>query len=173
MSRDCPVCGGRLTRSVVPGALRHDGPLAATVEPRHVATCAAHGDPRPAAAVRTQLLDAIAAQIVTASAGGRGDRCGACDRPLDLPLRATTRSITVGGAVAGTVGGTVGGPEGAPYTVTFTLPVARCGDCAQDNVPGPLGDRLVRLALETCGVTDPSSGERRLSRMLGRLRRRV
>lgn len=61
------------------------------------------------------------------------DRCGACPTRLDLPTRRTTRAVTVEPAA------------GAPFTLEIDLTLARCPDCAADNVPAAERIPLARV----------------------------
>jgi len=75
------------------------------------------------------------------------DRCAACLEPLVLPLRATSRSVTVEP------------PLGTPFTVTLDLPLSRCPECGDDNVPSELATAVLTATLAAVGV--PVSRPRR------------
>lgn len=105
------------------------GPLIARVETYELVDC---DEGHAARAVDAALLRTISEQLVMARRRWRGgEHCGGCAGALDLPMRATTRAITVVPDASMVANHT-------PFTVTFDLPVTRCGACAVDNVPSAL-----------------------------------
>jgi hypothetical protein len=103
---------------------------------------------------------AIDARMLLATGRTRSPRCGGCTAALDLPMRSTVRSLTIE-------------PDGsAPFTLTFALPVVRCGDCGHDNVPTELAEVVRRSAREVCGANDVNAARARTG-LLRRLLRRA
>ena len=153
MSLSCATCGDALVAERRAAVQERSGPITASVEARAVLRCD-HGcaQEEVAPALATALGDAPPAATGRPGAG----RCGPCGAPLDLPMRATLRSVTVA-------------PElGPPFTVTFGLPVVRCGECGVDNLPIGLEDDLHRSAHAACGVPLRTVGRGPLSWLRGR-----
>lgn len=134
------------------------GPVAASVDPRADLICR-NGCDMTRAAVDA-LLVAIEGQVLIADGRPGEGSCGRCRSPLDLPMRSSMRSVTVEP------------PSGEPFTLTFSLPLVRCGDCGSDNVASGLKGELRRCALEACGLPSDMSLRARLARLLSPRRRR-
>jgi hypothetical protein len=141
----CAACGAPRTARPHGGGTAEVGPLRAQVEPHELVDC---HDGHAGRAVDAALLRAVSEQLTVARRRWRGgDHCGGCSAALDLPMRATTRAITV------TPEGTA--PAGhSPFTVTFELPVTRCGGCAVDNVPSALLADVRGVAMQALRATD-------------------
>jgi len=125
----------------VPGAEHRSGPVRAVAQPRQVLRCTA--DPAHAATsgATSEVGRAIRDRLTFARRLLLGpDRCGACAVILTMPLRATDRALTV---LPG---------NGAPFTVTLELPLARCPDCATENVPSRVVAHVERAAAAAVAV---------------------
>ena len=129
--------------------------MSASVDPRAVVGC-----DRGCADSEARLGSAVERALELGLTFGRGrtgtSRCAICAEPLDLPMRATLRSVTVEP------------PAERPFTLTFTLPLVRCGECGTDNVPPGVIDAVRSTGRDACGV-GPAPRSRGLFR---RLRRR-
>jgi hypothetical protein len=127
MTTTCTRCGGRVTSRSVACSDARVGPVLAVVEARIVAHCPSCTADGPSGDTGNDAVrSAVEQGLRFAVRERRADRCGACGEALDLPMRASTRSVTVEPA------------DAPPFTVTFSLPLVRCGDCATDNVPSAL-----------------------------------
>lgn len=138
MRPPCSLCGAALQ---VAGRARtecRDGPVTALADARALSVCTDHA-PQDEELHRA-VLTAIESGLTFATRHRRTAHCGACSAVLDLPMRATTRSVTVEP------------PDGPPFTLTFLLPVVRCGDCGVDGVPPELVEVVLRCALLAAGV---------------------
>jgi len=135
----CPSCGAARTTRALGGGSAGRGPLQARVEPYELGDC---DDGHAVRAVDAALLRAVSEQLVMARNRWRaGEHCGGCGAALDLPMRATTRAITV-------VPEPAMARQHTPFTVTFDLPVTRCGECAVDNVPSALNADVRGVAMQ-------------------------
>jgi hypothetical protein len=134
------------------------GPVAASVDPRADLLC--HRGCDTTRATVDAVLAAVGDQLPIADGRPGAGSCGTCGWPLDLPMRSSVRSVTVEP------------PSSEPFTLTFSLPLVRCGDCGADNVAPGLTDELRRSALEACGLPSDISLRARLARLLSRRRRR-
>lgn len=112
--------------------------MRALAEARTLTVCADHAPKEDA--FRIAVLAAIDGRLTFAARRRRVAHCGACTAVLDLPMRATTRSATVEP------------PDGPPFTLTFWLPVVRCGVCGVDDVPPELVEVVLRCALTSAGA---------------------
>lgn len=139
MSNHCPRCDAGLVASVEPSASARAGPIAASVDARPSLRCVA-GCRTPDDGARTAIATAITRGLTFAAGRPETARCGSCDCTLDLPMRATVRAVTVEH------------PERAPFTLTFALPLVRCGRCGIDNVAAGLERTVRRCAEEACGL---------------------
>ena len=154
----CPDCGDEQRTVTRPAAQARAEVVGASVDPRTAVTCArgcADAEERLGAA----LEQALASGLTFGHGRPGAPRCAACDEALDLPMRATLRSVTVEPSV------------GPPFTLTFTLPLVRCGECGTDNVPPSVVDAVRSSARDACGVRPvprPSGWFRRLRRRVGR-----
>jgi hypothetical protein len=141
MSGSCPTCGAVLQSANRAAADHRSGPVTSVVDPRSVPAC-----PEGCRSADAGLIDAIRRAIderlIVASGRRTSARCGVCASELDLPARATTRSVTVEP------------PTGAPFTLTFHLPVVRCGECGGENVPPELRADVAGSAFAACDVRD-------------------
>jgi hypothetical protein len=157
----CPTCLVPLRTVTLPAGQGRSGPVSTTVDPRSATVCPS-GCTTTAGAPSTRRIDDAVEQRMTFGTGRtRSVRCGACAAVLDLPMRATTRSVTVEPV------------DGPPFTVTFTLPVVRCGGCGTDNVPPELRDH-VRLSIRVaCGEPSDVVARTGLGRLLLTWRRRL
>ena len=134
------------------------GPVAASVDPRGDLVCHRGCDTTRASV--DAVLAAVEGQLLIADGRPGAGSCATCGSSLDLPMRSSARSVTVEP------------PSGAPFTLTFTLPLVRCGDCGMDNVAPGIEAALRRSALEACGLPSDVSLRARLARLLSPRRRR-
>jgi len=154
MTNDCPGCGAALQARRAPGAQVASGPVTAMVEAHDVLVCP-KGCPTPAKDLSTLLTRTLSRALLFSTGDARTVRCGDCGAVLDLPMRATTRAVTVE-------------PDGlSPFTLTFAVPVARCGECGLDNIPAALTQDVERSMFGACGLAAAERPTRRF-----RLRRR-
>lgn len=155
MTTRCPGCGGEQRPIALPAAQARTEVVTASVDARTVVRC----DPG-CSDTRSLLGSALDRALDAGLTFGRGRpdaaSCAGCTELLDLPMRATTRSVTVEP------------PAAAPFTLTFSLPLVRCGGCGADNVPPGLADAVRSSARTACGVPP----EQRRGGLLRRLRRR-
>ena len=157
MRPTCSTCGTALQGPSRASTEYRDGPVTALADARALSVCTVHapqGDE-----LRLAVLAAIDSGLTFATRWRRAAHCGACSAQLDLPMRATTRSVTVEP------------PDGPPFTLTFSLPVVRCGTCGVDGVPPELAEIVLRCALGAAGATVPDA-PRRVRSLLVRSRRR-
>lgn len=154
----CPDCGDEQHTHARPGAQVRVGAVGVSVDPHTAVTCA-----RGCAGAEERIGAALERALETGLDFGHGrpgaPRCAICDEPLDLPMRATSRSVTVEP------------PAGGPFTLTFALPLVRCGECGIDNVPPGVVELVRSSAREACGLGPaPRRGGafRRLRRHVGR-----
>lgn len=132
--------------------------MTASVDPRADLVCRRGCDQaRPSLEA---LGDAVARQLLVAAGRPGAGACGSCHAPLDLPMRASTRAVTVEP------------PSGEPFTLTFGLPLVRCGECGADNVAPGLAEDLRRSALDACALTIEVHPRAGLARLLSPRRRR-
>lgn len=121
--RVCPSCGAATDLDWEPATEAVIGSVAAALERRPVRRCplghrssAAEVAETANRMVRDALLHARRSRL-------RGDRCATCREPLTLPARRTGRSVTIAGSAV------------AVHTLHLDVPVIRCGECGQDQVP--------------------------------------
>ena len=163
MSHTCNVCGAALQVSGRASTEHREGPVTAQADARALSVCADHAARDEQ--LRIAVLAAIDGGLTFAARQRRAAHCGACSVVLDLPMRATVRSVTVEP------------PDGPPFTLTFSLPVVRCGACGVDGVPPELVEVVIRCALVAVGVageagTVAEDAPRRVRSLLLRSRRR-
>jgi hypothetical protein len=109
---------------VSPGSATSAG-ITVDIEPRRTSTClscdpdGADDDERT---LRRLLATLDSTLHVARRHLSRHDRCRACSATLDMPPRSTVRSFTV---VADSI---------TPFTTTMTLTLARCPECAVENL---------------------------------------
>jgi len=143
----CPSCGAEQRTRPYGGGTAQVGPLHAHVEVHQLVDC---DDGHAARTVDAALLRTVSEQLVMARRRWRGgEHCGGCGAELDLPMRATTRAVTV-------VPDDAARGQHTPFTVTFDLPVTRCGECAADNVPSALQADVRGVAMQA--LRAPSAG---------------
>ena len=157
MSPTCSVCGTALQVPSRASSEHRDGPVTALVDARALSVCTDHAPQDEA--LRLAVLAAIDGGLTFATRQRRTAHCGACSAVLDLPMRATTRSVTVEPT------------DGPPFTLTFSLPLVRCGACGVDGVPPELVAVVLRCALVAAGATLPDA-PLRVRSLLVRSRRR-
>ena len=160
MSHTCSVCGAALQVSSRASTEHREGPVTAQADARALSVCADHAARDEQ--LRIAVLAAIDGGLTFAARQRRAAHCGACSVVLDLPMRATVRSVTVEP------------PDGPPFTLTFSLPVVRCGACGVDGVPPELVETVLRCALVVVGVAGATvpDAPRRVRSLLLRPRRR-
>lgn len=148
----CARCGSGAILTTLPSASADRGPVRATVDPHVIVNCAG------GCGTIDGLAGAAAVDLAVSQSlrfgRGRPPRCADCTTALDLPLRVTTRAVTVEP------------PDAPPYTLTFTLPVVRCGGCGVDNVPPELERDVLGSAHQAAGTRTVPRG--RLRRLLRR-----
>ena len=135
----CPDCGDEQRTDARPAAQVRVGVVSATADPRTAIACE-RGCADAVGRLGAALERALASGLTFGHGRAGAPRCAACDEALDLPMRATLRSITVEP------------PAGPPFTLTFTLPLVRCGECGTDNVPPGVVDAVRSSAHEASGV---------------------
>ena len=158
MTTRCIDCGDEQRPLTRPASQARAGVVSASVDPRTADGCE-RGCADSEARLGAALEQALASGLTFGHGRPDAPRCAACDEALDLPMRATLRSVTVEP------------PVGAPFTLTFALPLVRCGECGTDNVPPGVVDAVRTSARDACGVRaapGPSGAFRRLRRRVGR-----
>ena len=155
MTIRCPDCGDEQRARTRPAAQASAGAVSASVDPRPAIACD-RGCEQSEEPLGAALERALHSGLTFGSGRPASPRCAVCEEPLSLPMRATLRSVTVEPAAE------------PPFTVTFALPLVRCGDCGTDNVPPGVVEAVRSCAREVCGV-EP---ERLAGGPFSRLRRR-
>jgi hypothetical protein len=152
------VCSATLHVTHRPATEHHVGPVRVLADTRALAVCADHAATDED--LRRAVLTAVGDRLTFATRRQHVAHCGACAAVLDLPMRATTRSATVEP------------PDGPPFTLTFALPVVRCGGCGVDGVPPELADTVLLCAFAAVGASASGSTPRRIRSLLLRRHRR-
>jgi hypothetical protein len=129
----CERCGEDGPLELHTGGEATIGTVAGVLERRPVVTCPAGHRTTPPP-VRQAAGQAVEEQVARArSRWRRRDVCAACRAPLTLPARRTGRTTTVVTEVA------------PVHTIHLDLPMVRCGDCGQDQVPSRSQDDVARV----------------------------
>jgi hypothetical protein len=141
----CPVCDAEARVELRTTSEVTVGTVAAAVERRPVAVCADGHEATPAEVVGA-TMDAVDASVPRArSRLFRTDVCRSCGSGLAMPVRRTGRTVTVED------------PSLPIVTVHLDLPMTRCGECGEDQVPSRSHEDLTVVVPALFAPSDPTA----------------